>query len=109
MRRTALLTMLVLVLSQVPAGAVDATYWCAQAETQVIEWSAENGADQGRPYVVSIDRTKARVDRIIESPTDGVVLKCVGRAKLSNGLHARARFGFKAIAGQWYLFLKRAH
>lgn len=91
----------------VPAPAVDASYWCDQAEDQAVAWSAEHGEGQSRPYVVGIDRVKVVVDRIIEAPGDGVVLKCVGRAELSNGLRAKAKFGYKAIAGQWYLFLRR--
>lgn len=89
-----------------PAGATSP--WCSSARRQVVQWSLQQEG-RGRPYVTGIRRVRMITDRVIEAPADGVILRCTGRAKLSNGLRSRVSFGFRSIDGTWYLFLHRGH
>jgi hypothetical protein len=89
-----------------PAPATAGSPWCKSARKQVVEWSVQQ-KDRGRPYVTKIRRSRVVLDRVIEAPADGVVLRCRGRATLSNGLHARVTYGFQSFDGTWYLFLHR--
>lgn len=81
--------------------------WCDSARRQVVEWSLTRAAGRNRPYVTAIKYLGTRIDRVIESPSDGVILRCAGRATLSNGVSTRVTFGFRAIDGTWFLFLRR--
>lgn len=91
-----------------PANAVTGASLCDDARAQVVAWSLEHAKDRGRPYVLAIKRTVVSVNRATEFPADGVVLRCFGRARLSNDHHTRVTFGFRAVEGAWYLFLRRA-
>ena len=90
------------------ALAGDLPQWCQSAREQVLEWSNTQAKDRGRPYVTAIKSTRTVLDRVIESPSDGVVLRCIGKGILSNGITSRVSYGFRSIDGTWYLFLKRA-
>lgn len=92
-----------------PATAESPPEWCRSARDQVVEWSLTEAKGRGGNFVTAIRTTRTQLDRVIEAPSDGVVLRCLGVATLSNGLHTRVKFGFRAIDGDWYLFLKRAH
>ncbi len=92
-----------------PAMAGSPAQWCRSARQQVLEWSLDHASDRGRPYVTQIRRSRTTLDRVIEAPTDGIILRCRGRGVLSNGVTTPVKFGFRAIDGSWYLFLKRAH
>lgn len=91
------------------AAAESPAQWCASARSQVLEWSLTEAAqNRSKPHVTTIRKSRTVVDRVIESPADGIVLRCVGRAKLSNGYRTTVTYGFRSIDGNWYLFLKRA-
>lgn len=94
------------VMSGVTAGSQ--AEWCESARDQVIEWSLAQAKGHGRPYVTAIRHERTALDRVIEAPTDGVILRCLGRATLSNGVTTKVKYGFRSIGGTWYLFLKRA-
>lgn len=83
------------------------TEWCDSARRQVVEWSLTEAAGRGRPHVTAIRTLATRIDRVLESPANGVILRCAGRATLSNGVTTKVSFGFRAIDGTWYLFLRR--
>ncbi|MFN8126530.1 MAG: hypothetical protein U0R64_08510 [Candidatus Nanopelagicales bacterium] len=89
-----------------PAAAVGTSHWCQSARDQVVRWSLQQ-RDSGRPHVTAIRRSRVVIDRVIDAPSDGIVLRCRGRADLSNGFHARVSFGYRSIGGTWYLFLHR--
>ena len=100
-----------LLATALPAPAAEADSppeWCDSARRQVVEWSLEHANEPGRPHVTAIRYLDTTTDRVIESPPNGVVLRCLGRATLSNGLTTRVTYGFRAIDGSWYLFLRRA-
>lgn len=97
------------VVAPAPALADSPTQWCRSARQQVLEWSVNQAADRGRPYVTAIHRSRTTMDRVIEAPTNGIILRCRGRGLLSNGVTTTVKYGFRAIDGSWYLFLKRAH
>ncbi len=88
-------------------GRASPTEWCDSARRQVVEWSLTQAAGRGRPHVTAIRTLATRLDRVIESPENGVVLRCAGRATLSNGITTRVTFGFRSVEGTWYLFLRR--
>ena len=92
-----------------PAAAGSPAQWCQSARAQVVEWSLAQAQGRGRPYVTAIRHTRTALDRVIESPDNGVVLRCLGRATLSNGVTTGVNYGFRSIDGTWYLFLKRTH
>lgn len=101
-----------LFLGSVPPVAVadsgSPSQWCRSARDQVLDWSATHAADRGRPYVTEIRKSRTALDRVIDPPTDGIVLRCRGQGLLSNGVTTGVKYGFRSIDGSWYLFLKRA-
>lgn len=95
-------------VAAVSAPARAGTNLCVAVRRQVVSWSRRAGRGRDRAHVVGIRRPRVVVNRMRRSPPDGVLLRCVGRAKLSNGLAAPVTFGVKAVDGMWYLFLRRA-
>lgn len=88
------------------ATARDATL-CRAVRRQVVAWSRRQGRGRDLAHVVAIRRMRLVANRLPQSPANGVLLRCVGRAKLSNGLTAPVAFGMAAVDGTWYLFLKK--
>lgn len=80
---------------------------CVAVGRQVVAWSRREAAGRDRPHVVAIRQHRTVANRLRLSPDNGVLLSCVGRAKLSNGLQAPVAFGMKAVNSNWYLFLNR--
>lgn len=74
----------------------------------MLDWSATQAAGRGRPYVTDIRRSITALDRVIDPPLSGIVLRCRGQGLLSNGITTQVKYGFRSIDGSWYLFLKRA-
>lgn len=84
------------------------TNLCVAVRRQVMAWSRREGRRRDRPHVVAIMRPTVVVNRMRRSPVNGVLLRCAGRARVSNGLTAHVTFGIRAIDGNWYLFLRKA-
>lgn len=80
---------------------------CHGVSRQVVSWSRREGRGRDRANVVAIRRMRLVVNRLRRSPANGVLLRCLGRARLSNGLKAPVAFGMTAVDGAWYLFLRR--
>ncbi len=100
---------LALLLLGVPqTSALASAYNCNSVKDDVVKMSQKNTAGTGMASVVGIAGGVKLRDRTYNPPTNGVVLKCRGKAILSTAGRQQIYYGVKAIDGDYYIFLKPA-